>query len=140
MKAMLKNVVLSYVNLFEARKMNDSGDASYSVCLLIDKDSPEVPKIKAAIGNARAYLAVIQEFGSFDRYIWQFTNHRTLRDPKGMTKERIPARSAESDLMSKDLKKRGFRFVGSTICYAHMQATGMVDDHVKGCFRYRKRS
>ncbi len=111
-----------------ARLMNDAGIVRNRA------------KIKAAIGNARAYLAVIQEFGSFDRYIWQFTNHRTLRDPKGMTKERIPARSAESDLMSKDLKKRGFRFVGSTICYAHMQATGMVDDHVKGCFRYRKRS
>lgn len=95
-------------------------------------------KIKAAIGNARAYLAVVEEFGSFNRYIWQFTNYRTHRDPRGMTRERIPARSAESDAMSKDLKKRGFRFVGSTICYAHMQATGMVDDHVKGCFRYRK--
>ena len=96
-------------------------------------------KIEAAIANAKAYLAIVKEFGSFDRYLWQFTNHRTLRDPRGMTRARIPARSKESDAMSKDLKRRGFRFVGSTICYAHMQATGMVDDHVVGCFRYRAR-
>jgi DNA-3-methyladenine glycosylase I len=96
-------------------------------------------KIEAAVANARVFLDTQEEFGSFDKYIWQFTDHRTLRDPKGMTRERIRATSPESDRMSKDLKQRGFKFVGSTICYAHMQATGMVDDHVEGCFRYRRR-
>jgi len=92
-------------------------------------------KINAAITNAQCFLAVQKEFGSFDKYIWQFTGYKTLRSKKGVTPKTIPARSKESDLMSKDLKKRGFKFVGSTICYAHMQATGMVDDHVRGCFR-----
>jgi DNA-3-methyladenine glycosylase I len=96
-------------------------------------------KIEAAINNAQRFLETKREFGTFDKYIWQFTGHKTLRNPAGMTHEKIPARSPESDLMSKDLKKRGFKFVGSTICYAHMQATGMVDDHIEECFRYRKR-
>jgi len=92
-------------------------------------------KVSAAISNARAFLAVQREFGSFDAYLWQFTggkpNQRSPRGPKD-----VPARTAESDAMSKDLKKRGFRFVGSTICYAMMQATGMVNDHIRSCFRY----
>lgn len=95
-------------------------------------------KIEAAIENAKSYLAVRKEFGSFSKYLWQFTGNRTLRDPKGMTPQRMRATSPESDAMSKDLKKRGFKFVGSTICYAHMQATGMVDDHIDGCFRYSR--
>jgi DNA-3-methyladenine glycosylase I len=96
-------------------------------------------KIEAAITNAQHFLAVQKEFGSFDKYIWQFTNYKTLRDPKGMTKSRIRPTSPESDALSKDLKARGFKFVGSTIIYAHMQATGMVDDHVEGCWKYVKR-
>lgn len=96
-------------------------------------------KIQAAIGNAQAFLVVQREFGSFDRYIWGFTKHRTLRNPRGVTRATMPATSVESDAMSKDLKERGFKFVGSTVCYAHMQATGMVDDHIEGCFKYRKR-
>ena len=96
-------------------------------------------KIEAAIGNAKAYLDTQEEFGTFDKYIWQFTNYQTLRNPRGVTKKSIPATTPASDAMSKDLKSRGFKFVGSTVCYAHMQATGMVDDHVKGCFRYRER-
>jgi len=91
-------------------------------------------KISAAISNAQAFLAVRREFGSFDAYLWQFTGGKTLKRVRRGLKD-VPARSAESDAMSKDLKKRGFRFVGSTICYALMQATGMVDDHIKGCFR-----
>ncbi len=94
-------------------------------------------KIEAAIINAQCFLDVCEQLGSFDKYIWQFTGYKTLRNPKGLTRHAIPATSPESDAMSKDLKKRGFRFVGSTICYAHMQATGMVDDHVRGCFKYR---
>ena len=96
-------------------------------------------KIESTITNAQCFLEVQREFGSFDKYIWEFTGYKTMRNPRGLKKGKIPATSTESDKLSKDLKKRGFRFVGSTICYAHMQATGMVDDHVMGCFRYRKR-
>jgi DNA-3-methyladenine glycosylase I len=92
-------------------------------------------KIAAAIQNARAFLAIQQEFGSFDAYIWRFVGGRPIRNAWHALSE-IPARTAESDAMSKDLKRRGFAFVGSTICYAHMQATGMVNDHTTDCFRY----
>jgi DNA-3-methyladenine glycosylase I len=91
-------------------------------------------KIAAAISNAQAYLAVQKEFGSFDRYIWQFVGGRPKRNDWGKS-QRIPASTRESDAMSEDLKARGFRFVGSTICYAFMQATGMVNDHARDCFR-----
>lgn len=91
-------------------------------------------KIESAISNARAFLAVQKEFGSFDRYIWQFVGGKP-RVNSWRRGERLPARTAESDAMSKELKKRGFRFVGSTICYAFMQATGMVNDHAMECFR-----
>jgi DNA-3-methyladenine glycosylase I len=94
-------------------------------------------KIKAATQNARAFLAVQQEFGSFDRYIWQFVGGKPIRNNWKSLKQ-IPARTAESDAMSRDLKQRGFTFVGSTICYAFMQAVGMVNDHVTSCFRHRK--
>ncbi|HTW92070.1 MAG TPA: DNA-3-methyladenine glycosylase I [bacterium] len=92
-------------------------------------------KIEATIANARAFLAVRQEYGSFDRYIWQFTGSKTKKN-RWRAIGRIPCRSRESDAMSKDLKARGFRFVGSTICYAFMQAAGMVNDHLVGCFRH----
>jgi DNA-3-methyladenine glycosylase I len=92
-------------------------------------------KIRAAIGNARAFLEVRSEFGSFDRYLWQFAGgtpiqnrHRAMRD--------VPASTRESDVMSRDLKQRGFRFAGSTICHAFMQAVGMVNDHIVSCFRH----
>jgi DNA-3-methyladenine glycosylase I len=92
-------------------------------------------KISATIGNAKAFLAVRDEFGSFDRYIWGFVGGKTKIN-RWRSSERLPAMTAESDAMSKDLKRRGFRFVGSTICYAFMQATGMVNDHARDCFRY----
>ena len=93
-------------------------------------------KIASTIANAQAFLRVQKEFGSFDRYIWQFVGgHPRVNSPKSM--KQVPARTPESDAMSKDLKQRGFNFVGSTICYAFMQAVGMVDDHVVGCFRYK---
>lgn len=93
-------------------------------------------KVRAAITNAQCFLEIRKEFGSFDRYIWQFTNYQTLRNPKGITSWKdIPATRPESDAMSRDLAKRGFKFVGSTICYAYMQAAGMVNDHLDGCFR-----
>ena len=95
-------------------------------------------KIEGAITNARRFLEVQKEFGSFDRYIWRFTGDRTLRNAKGLSRKTMKATSPESDALSKDLKQRGFKFVGPTVCHAHMQATGMVDDHVQGCFKYRK--
>ena len=95
-------------------------------------------KIEGAITNARRFLEVQKEFDSFDRYIWRFTGDRTLRNPKGLSRKTMKATSPESDALSKDLKQRGFKFVGPTVCHAHMQATGMVDDHVQGCFKYRK--
>jgi len=94
-------------------------------------------KIAAAIGNAKAFLRVQEEFGTFDRYIWQFVGGKP-RVNKWRAPRQVPARTAESDAMSKDLKRRGFKFVGSTICYAFMQAVGMVNDHAANCF-YRNR-
>jgi DNA-3-methyladenine glycosylase I len=93
-------------------------------------------KIDATISNARAFLKTQQEFGTFDAYIWRFVNGRPKQNA-WKTHKRVPARTPESDAMSKDLTKRGFRFVGSTICYALMQATGMVNDHVVDCFRFK---
>lgn len=94
-------------------------------------------KIDAAVTNARAFLEIQREFGSFDRYIWQFVDHKPkINRPPALSD--IQARTPESDAMSRDLKKRGFRFVGSTICYAFMQAVGMVDDHTGECFRVRQ--
>lgn len=92
-------------------------------------------KIEAAITNARAFLNVQEEFGSFDRYIWQFVDG-TPKINHWTSLRQIPVRTPESDAMSRDLKSRGFKFVGSTICYAHMQATGMVNDHLVSCFRH----
>ena len=92
-------------------------------------------KVASAVANARAFLAVQKEFGRFDTYIWSFVGGRPLQNRwKAITG--VPATSKESDAMSKDLKQRGFKFVGSTICYAFMQATGMVNDHLTSCFRY----
>jgi DNA-3-methyladenine glycosylase I len=94
-------------------------------------------KIRGTIQNARCFLEVQKEFGSFDRYIWQFTGGRTI-DNKLTSLSAMPVSSAESDAMSSDLKKRGFKFVGTTICYSYMQAAGMVNDHLVTCRRYRK--
>ena len=94
-------------------------------------------KITSAINNAKRFLEVRKEFGTFDAYIWQFVNGKPITNRFKSIQE-IPATTKESDAMSKDLKKRGFKFAGPTICYAHMQATGMVNDHVVGCFRYKE--
>jgi DNA-3-methyladenine glycosylase I len=93
-------------------------------------------KVRAAVTNAKAFLAVQKEFGSFSDYIWGFVDGKPIQN-RFIRDSDIPATSPESDALSKDLKKRGFKFVGSTIIYAHMQATGMVNDHVAGCFRYK---
>lgn len=96
-------------------------------------------KISAAIGNAQAFLKVQGEFGSFDSYVWRFVDGRPKQNA-WKTHKRLPAKTPQSDALSKDLQKRGFRFVGSTICYALMQATGMVNDHLTSCFRYSELS
>jgi DNA-3-methyladenine glycosylase I len=92
-------------------------------------------KIAAAIQNAKAFLAVQKEFGNFDAYIWGFVNNQAIRN-KFKSMKQVPARTPESDAMSKDLLNRGFKFVGSTICYAFMQAVGLVNDHITVCFRH----
>lgn len=122
---------------FDARKIARYGDEKVAALLADAGIVRNRLKVAASIQNAKAFLAVQQEFGSFDAYIWQFTGGSTLRNRRHDSKE-VPARTAESDAMSKDLTKRGFKFVGSTICYAFMQATGMVNDHLVTCFRYRE--
>jgi DNA-3-methyladenine glycosylase I len=94
-------------------------------------------KVESAVNNARAFIAVQKEFGSFDAYIWQFTGGKPIQNEWKSMKQ-VPASTRESDAMSKDLKQRGFKFVGSTIMYAHMQATGMVNDHTTDCFRWEE--
>lgn len=93
-------------------------------------------KIESTVGNARAVLAVQQEFGSFDRYLWRFVEGKPVNN-RPRTPREVPASTALSDTLSKDLKKRGFRFVGTTICYAFLQATGVVNDHLTTCFRHK---
>ena len=95
-------------------------------------------KVAASVLNANAFIAIQGEFGSFDKYVWQFVGGKPIKN-KRRTMKQIPAKTVESDAMSKDLKKRGFKFVGSTICYAYMQAAGLVDDHTTSCFCYGKK-
>ena len=94
-------------------------------------------KIRAAVSNAQAFLRLQKEYGSFDKYIWQFTNHQTITN-HWLDHTNVPASTKESDAMSKSLKKNGFKFVGTTICYAFMQAAGMINDHTISCFRYHE--
>jgi DNA-3-methyladenine glycosylase I len=94
-------------------------------------------KVAGAVTNAQMFLEVQAEFGSFDRFIWQFVDGKPKQNAWRSIAE-VPASTKESDAMSKELKRRGFKFVGSTICYAHMQATGMVNDHTTDCFRYKE--
>jgi DNA-3-methyladenine glycosylase I len=120
---------------FDARKISKYSEADVSRLL----HDPEIIrnrfKISAAITNARAFLRLQKEAESFDNYIWQFVNGKPIRNSwKKITD--IPSSTPESDAMSKDLRKKGFKFVGTTICYAFMQAVGMVNDHIVGCFRY----
>ena len=124
-------------NHFDARKIARYSETDVSLLLANPEIIRNRLKIGATITNARAFLQVQKEFGSFDNYIWQFVNGRPIQNAwKRMTD--IPSNTPESDAMSKDLIKRGFKFIGSTICYAFMQAVGMVNDHVVDCFRYRE--
>lgn len=95
-------------------------------------------KIKSAVGNAKAFLKVQKEFGSFDFYLWSFVNHKPIKN-KWKTISEVPAKTELSDRLSKDLKKRGFNFVGSTICYAFLQAVGVVNDHTRDCLQFSKK-
>jgi DNA-3-methyladenine glycosylase I len=122
---------------FDAAKIARYGDRKIAALLADEGIVRNRLKVAASIANAKAFLDVRKEFGSFDAYIWQFTGGRPLRNRRHEPGD-VPARTAESDAMSKDLTKRGFKFVGSTICYAFMQATGMVNDHLVTCFRYRE--
>ena len=122
---------------FDPRKVACYDDAKIAALLSDEGIVRNRLKIRAAVRNARAFLDVQKEFGSFDAYIWRFSGEKPLcKRRREMTD--VPARSEESDAMSKDLLRRGFTFVGPTICYAFMQATGMVNDHLITCFRYRE--
>jgi DNA-3-methyladenine glycosylase I len=120
---------------FDARKIARYGDRDVARLLADAGIIRNRLKVNSAIINARQFLAVQEEFGSFDRYIWQFTGGKT-RVNRFRQLADLPSHTAESDAMSKDLKKRGFKFVGTTICYAFMQAAGMVNDHLVDCFRH----
>jgi len=122
---------------FDARKISKYSENTVSRLLTNSEIIRNRLKINATITNARAFLQVQKEFGSFDRYIWQFVNRKPIQNScRKMTD--LPSSTPESDAMSKDLKKRGFKFIGPTICYAFMQAVGMVNDHVVDCFRYKE--
>lgn len=122
---------------FNAEKMARYTDKKIEKLLL----NPEIVrnrlKVNAAKTNAQCYLQIVKDHGSFSEYIWQFVNDKPIKN-RWKTLVNIPVTTKESDAMSKDLKKRGFKFVGSTICYAYMQAVGMVNDHLTECFRYKQ--
>jgi DNA-3-methyladenine glycosylase I len=122
---------------FDPRKVARYDEVKIAALLANDGIVRNRLKVRAAVQNAQAFLAIQKEFGSFDQYIWQFVGGSPLRNRRRRTQD-LPARTEQSDAMSKDLAKRGFKFVGSTICYAFMQATGMVNDHLVDCFRYRE--
>jgi DNA-3-methyladenine glycosylase I len=122
---------------FDPRKVARYDDARLAQLLGNEGIVRNRLKIRAAVQNAQAFLAVQKEFGTFDQYIWQFVGSKPVQNRWRESKQ-LPARTEQSDAMSRDLAKRGFKFVGSTICYAFMQATGMVNDHLTTCFRYKE--
>jgi len=122
---------------FDARKVARYDDARIARLLTDEGIVRNRLKVRSAVQNALAFLEVQREFGTFDRYIWEFVEGRPLHN-QWRHLGQVPARTAVSDAMSRDLKKRGFTFVGSTICYAFMQATGLVNDHLITCFRHRQ--
>jgi len=122
---------------FEARRVATFGAGEIKRLLADPGIVRNRLKIGAAVSNARAVLAVQQELGSFDRFLWTFTGNRTIQN-RWRTIQDVPAKTAAAETMSAELRRRGFRFVGPTICYAFMQAVGMVNDHLVGCFRHRE--
>jgi DNA-3-methyladenine glycosylase I len=131
-----KNFKKAFDN-FNAAKIAKYGEKKINVLLNDAGIIRNKMKINATVQNAKAFLKVKKEFGTFDKYIWSFTKGKTI-DNKLTDLKKMPVKSKESDEMSADLKKRGFSFVGSTICYAFMQAAGMVNDHLEYCFRYKE--
>ena len=131
-----KNFAKAFAN-FDYKKVAKFDEAKEQELLQDEGIIRNKLKVKGTVINARLFMEVQKEFGSFDKYIWQFTGGTTINNKRKATSE-IPATSPESDAMSKDLKKRGFKFIGSTICYAFMQAVGMVNDHTAECFCYAK--
>jgi len=124
---------------FDARKVARYGSARIRRLLSDPGIVRNRLKVRASVQNARAFLKVREEFGSFDRYIWQFVGGKPIQNRR-RTRKQVPARTKVSDAMSKDLQRRGFKFVGTIICYAFMQAVGMVNDHTIECYRYRRLS
>lgn len=122
---------------FDAEKISKYSDTKIETLLQNPNIIRNRLKVNSTVLNAKLFLDVQKEFGSFDTYIWQFTNGKTIQNSVRKMSD-LPANTSESDAMSKNLKKRGFKFIGSTICYAFMQATGMVNDHKIDCFRYRE--
>lgn len=122
---------------FDAQKISRYTEVDVSRLLVNPEIIRNRLKINATITNAQAFLLVQEQFGSFDRFIWQYVNRRPIHNSWEKITD-IPSSSPESNAMSKDLQKRGFKFVGTTICYAFIQAVGMVNDHVVGCFRYEQ--
>ncbi len=120
---------------FDAAKVARYGEKKIATLLADEGIVRNRLKIRSAVTNAKAFLAVQEEFGSFDRYIWRFVSGKPIVN-RWKTMKDLPAKTKESDALSKDLLQRGFKFVGSTICYAHMQATGMVNDHTVDCWRW----
>ncbi|MBS1517184.1 MAG: DNA-3-methyladenine glycosylase I [Bacteroidetes bacterium] len=131
-----KNFKKAFDN-FNYKKIADYGSKKINELLNDEGIIRNKLKIYSTVENAKAFMRIQKEFGSFDKYIWQFTGGRTIHN-KWETMRHVPPTTGESDAMSKDLKKRGFNFVGSTICYAYMQAAGMVNDHLESCYRYRE--
>ena len=124
---------------FNAKKISTYSEVKIERLLKNPKIVRNRLKVNSVVLNAKLFLDVQNEFGSFDAYIWQFTGGKTIQNRFRKMPE-LPASTSESDAMSQDLKKRGFKFIGSTICYAFMQATGMVNDHTIDCFRYKELS
>lgn len=120
---------------FDASRIAAYDDAKVELLLLDPGIVRNRQKVSSAVKNARAFLAVREEFGSFDHYLWSFLGHHP-RENAWRTDSQIPAKTSDAEALSRDLKKRGFSFVGPTICYAFMQAAGMVNDHLVACFRY----
>ncbi len=122
---------------FEFEKIASYDEQKIQELLSNEKIIRNQLKIRATITNAQKFMEIREEFGSFDRYIWQFVDHQTIHNQRTELNQ-LPASTSESDAMSKDLKKRGLKFVGTTICYAYMQAAGLVNDHMTYCFRYHE--
>lgn len=122
---------------FNYKKISQYGDSKFDELIQNAGIIRNKLKIKATISNAQAFIKIQNEFGSFSKYIWQFVNDKPIIN-KWKTINEVPATTELSDIISKDMKKRGFKFVGSTVLYAHMQATGMVNDHTTDCFRHKE--